>query len=985
MGLISDFFRGFTSYRTGAPSVASKDLTSDISQGAGRSVFSLESGGFSQGGKELIKAYNTNPNIRKVVGIVSGSLAAVPFFLVRKKRGSGRKSLPLTVRTLEQRGLREKALGNDVEPIFDHPFLDFIRRGSPLMAGPAALRASYAYKELKGEFFWRLLGAEGRKPAMYVVVPPQNIASLPAEGKPHYKLSVGGKTEVVPEEEILWSKDANLSNLYGRGSGVGDSLADEIDSDEYAAALLRFTLANKGFKDTLISIRPEATANPTLAEQLEAKYNQRHRGFYNTGRAMVVDGAQVDVKQLTHDLGELRLLELRQWERDVISETWGIPPELLGRTQNGNRATTENAKRIYSETVQVPRLEAMRLDLQLKLLPLFDPSGQLLVEYVSPVPEDHDRRIEAMKAHPTAFTENEWRSLAGMPQTSWGDVRLVPMNQIETAIPTNKRGKSAAVGTVQKQDAVILLQEEIDAIVSKVDSQELVDKMSPGYQARFTGVAKEAFDAFPSAIGDFALINPLIETHMSQFGARWIDDIDPTTRALLAKDIAAGVEAGEGIAALSRRVRNQMGYIADGYRSTLIARTEVVRSSNFARQVGWEATQLPLRKRYISALISTTREAHAALHNVETSLNGVWSYSAGLEPGIAEDIVQPGNSAHAAHACHCILPGQHIDGEILAGVRSQYSGRIVTINTLKGHKLSVTPNHPILTDRGFVAAGSLRQGDNLISYSSDVRTSVATNSVNKNPSAIEQIFAALAESGECSRRGLTSNDLHGDAANVIGKVDIVSVKRKLTLQNHAANFQGLPHFGLKSSAGTATGLRPSAASGNVVGLSSGFPGLSQVPFDSSAILSSGVDPRGALRVGIGSSWHADFLKPTVNSNTGNADFFAKLENGSPGFVSRDQITHIDSGSYSGHVYDLQSRAGWIIAQGIAISNCLCTSVAFDPAHKALDVPRGSELHHRIAKQFEQDVEDWEAWVMSQMKPFYTQLARELLAELNRFA
>ena len=59
-------------------------------------------------------------------------------------------------------------------------------------------------------------------------------------------------------------------------------------------------------------------------------------------------------------------------------------------------------------------------------------------------------------------------------------------------------------------------------------------------------------------------------------------------------------------------------------------------------------------ERWISALVSTTRAAHAALHNVETALDGTWTFSAALDPGIAETVKAPANSVNAAHSCNCL-------------------------------------------------------------------------------------------------------------------------------------------------------------------------------------------------------------------------------------------------------------------------------------------------------------------------------------------
>lgn len=631
--------------------------------GGGQSVYALSnSGSLIRGGRQLIATYNSNPNLRKVVGLISNSLVAVPWFLRKRVAPAGskskQKSWPLHLRACSDKTFRNKAILEDSEITFDHPFLDFLHRGSPLMPGPQGLKASYSYREIKGEFFWHLLQGEDAAPAAWMVMPPQCVNQIPRPGAEFFEVTAHGKVVRIPEGGIFWVRDLDLSNIWGRGSGIGDALADELDSDEYAAQLLRIVLANKGFKDTLISIKPEAGATPGIAEQLEAKYNQRSRGFYNSGRAMVVDGASIEVKSLTHDLKELQLLDLRNFERDIIYQTFGIPPELFGLVQNSNRATIDGAQTIYTKQVLEPRLESMRLEMQLRLLPLFDPAGEYILDYVSPVPEDKERRLSVMQAQPTAFTINDWRKEAGLEMTPWGEARTMPFGVLDQPLDTPNLSLEIATDkatkSLEKQTGAAYTQAEIEQILSKIDSAELVEKIGPGWQDRVTRFAQVAYDQFPQGVGSFGVINPLIEDHMKEFAARFVQGIDVTTKQRVGKAIADGIAGNESTQEIAKRVSQQMGYLADGYRSTMIARTEIVRSSNAASLMGWKATGLPLRRRYISALTSGTREAHAALHNAETTLDGTWSYDASLEPFASDTISSPGNSSVASHAVNCL-------------------------------------------------------------------------------------------------------------------------------------------------------------------------------------------------------------------------------------------------------------------------------------------------------------------------------------------
>ena len=49
----------------------------------------------------------------------------------------------------------------------------------------------------------------------------------------------------------------------------------------------------------------------------------------------------------------------------------------------------------------------------------------------------------------------------------------------------------------------------------------------------------------------------------------------------------------------------------------------------------------------------------------------------------------------------------------------------------------------------------------------------------------------------------------------------------------------------------------------------------------------------------------------------------------------DRVVEVRDHEFSGHVYDLQSVSGWMVAQGIICSNCRCVSEPVVDEGKAL--------------------------------------------------
>lgn len=129
---------------------------------------------------------------------------------------------------------------------------------------------------------------------------------------------------------------------------------------------------------------------------------------------------------------------------------------------------------------------------------------------------------------------------------------------------------------------------------------------------------------------------------------------------------------------------------------------------------------------------------------------------------------------------NCLVPGGLVLAEgVVSESRRLYSGKVVTLKTSAGNEITVTPNHPILTDRGFVAADLLHEGDKIIEASGEYARFFrqAPNDINI-PTAVDKIFHALVETGGGSTHCVksTSEQFHGDGIPD-GEVDIVFTDR----------------------------------------------------------------------------------------------------------------------------------------------------------------------------------------------------------------
>jgi hypothetical protein len=75
--------------------------------------------------------------------------------------------------------------------------------------------------------------------------------------------------------------------------------------------------------------------------------------------------------------------------------------------------------------------------------------------------------------------------------------------------------------------------------------------------------------------------------------------------------------------------------------------------------------------------------------------------------------------------------------------------------------------------------------------------------------------------------------------------------------------------------------------------------------------------------GLGSKLNTLFNKVSSNDLPTAQVLFSELVNADTTMIKTDNIVDICESDFSGHVYDLQSKDGYIIAENIITSNCRC--------------------------------------------------------------
>lgn len=395
-----------------------------------------------------------------------------------------------------------------------------------------------------------------------------------------------------------------------------------------------------------------------------------------------------------------------------------------------------------------------------------------------------------------------------------------------------------------------------------------------------------------------------------------------------------GILQGESIPEIAKRLRNE---VSDTNRKASIrnARTMATTAENAGRLDAYkraESKGIKLKKTWIATLDNRTRHAHRLLDGVTIPVN---------EPFISEfgEIMCPGDrSADPANLYNCFVADTKIasDSKIVRSYKHKYDGELITIKTATGVQFTCTPNHPILTPRGWIAAKCLKNGDYLLiaNVSDNVFARRNPNIQHRFPS-IDTVHKSIDMMGGKRTISMAVN-FHGDVPT--SDVEIIAEKRFLWSDWYPRIFDCFNKFRLKH---TNKPLMSKSA------FMKHFWSVSLTPFSLMCCA------REALSFFFRCVSHSDihsfrtitsgdstFTKNTINNAPRKSKVISKLFNGRAVKITADKIVSIKTSLSLCHVYNLQTKNGYYFVNSsipqneekvngnFAIAhNCRCSMIA----------------------------------------------------------
>lgn len=372
-------------------------------------------------------------------------------------------------------------------------------------------------------------------------------------------------------------------------------------------------------------------------------------------------------------------------------------------------------------------------------------------------------------------------------------------------------------------------------------------------------------------------------------------------------------------------------------RSENIARTEALRATSQAREEALRQMieQTGMDPRRVERIWNATRDrrtrdAHTAMDKQRRGVDQAF------EDGDGNALMWPGDPAAPPETTiNCFPLGVAI---LPAGLREviarHYSGELIKLLLADGVDLSVTPNHPVLTQRGWILAKELLESDYVVKDARIRDFPIGYPNINYGYSFAERLeYLAQISGRKRTHRGIV--DFHGETPK--HDVEIISPPSFLLDRWNAIGREFFGNLGFEHSdtlSGQLLFDRLCALDHGAIPFAPRNLGFLSKLF---ALLGRHSLKANSVRLGSGTDRQAKISQAATNNlarhfkldchladrNSASVQFPNLVKQGGPRFAPV-RISRICRTHYEGPLFNFETDSGIIMANGIVTHNCRCT-------------------------------------------------------------
>lgn len=355
------------------------------------------------------------------VGLLAGTIASLPLMVYRTQAGA--RSVA-----------RDHPLFNVLHdsPNYDQTAVDFWEF---MCAGVELQGNAYAEREVR---------ADGSVYALTPIRPDLVTARRRGDGQIEYLWCQDGKERRVAQESMFHIRG------FG-GNALGGTSTLSACRQVFSGALNAERAANGMFAN---GVRPSgllSTDETLTGEQrgeLEQLLNDKFVGAVNAGRPMLLD-RNLKWSQLTMSPEDAQMLETRRFSVEEICRVFGVPPHMIGHTENSTSWGTglEQQTLGFQKFTLRRRLKRIEQAAMKQLLTAADRAAGITVEFnlEGLLRGDSAARSNFYKSAlgDGWMTINEVRALENLPPVAGGDTPRMQMQNV----PITAAGQEKIDGT----------------------------------------------------------------------------------------------------------------------------------------------------------------------------------------------------------------------------------------------------------------------------------------------------------------------------------------------------------------------------------------------------------------------------------------------------------------------------------------------------------------------------------------------------------
>jgi SPP1 gp7 family putative phage head morphogenesis protein len=299
---------------------------------------------------------------------------------------------------------------------------------------------------------------------------------------------------------------------------------------------------------------------------------------------------------------------------------------------------------------------------------------------------------------------------------------------------------------------------------SETTSSQIVNQINNSNKARFyknvqnsTGIDLEQVVAEEGLSDIIALQKNKNESLIKSIPQEFIKNIEVVVQngiseGLRPEEIARQIKGIKGIKSVFGKLDNRVKLIAKNETLSINAALAKKRAENVGiTEAIWRTSK-----------DERVRDCHQARDGKKYEL------SKGLFSSCDGKTIYPGQEVN------CFKGDSHLNHTTMSNYffRRWYAGKLAVLAFNDGSVLETTPNHPIMTERGWVSAQDIKMGENVVKISNESIYGIKDNTNCFIPT-FEQIFNSFVECGVPTVISPSANGkFHGDISD--GKIDIIS-------------------------------------------------------------------------------------------------------------------------------------------------------------------------------------------------------------------